>query len=275
MSASLHKFYFKNYSMQKLNLYLMRKTSIKLMLSLLLTCMVVISCNKESDKPSSPSSSHKGQVTFYNLENNCSSVKIVCENQNGTITKQYYPDSVECNGEGTFTLTLDTGVHKFTATCANLTVEKEFTIKENECIKQGVGWYLDPAMTAGIWTMDFALGAGDCDETDLEDERGIPPTFHFNSGTTITFNTHADGAATVADLNDSTIYNNTYFFREGLLHIIVAYDGNSLGYNEQAETECILQYDAGSKTYSGTYEYKYWGYGEPTLTCSNSVKLYH
>lgn len=100
-----------------------------------------ISCSKDVDPPKEKP---KGQVSFYNiLPNNCDTFYIECNNQNGIATKKYYYDSINCGSEGTFTISLDTGTYKYIATCNSIKIEKEVTVKLNECSKIGLGYTIE------------------------------------------------------------------------------------------------------------------------------------
>ncbi|MFA6150547.1 MAG: hypothetical protein WC716_04435 [Chitinophagaceae bacterium] len=220
----------------------------------------LISCSKNVDPPQE---SPKGQVSFYNIKYNyCDTIKIVCENQNGIITKKYAIDSSSCGSEGTFTISLDTGVHKFTATCGTMKSEKEVIVKANECTKQGVGFDVAPSLD-GIWTLDLSLEAdgSNCDETMLEDEAHIPPTLRFLSNDWIKFETDP----VESDLNGK-YFTNQYEYNFPDLKIWSTYDDGT----ETMHFQCILKYDWLSSKFIGTYMNQ-WNGG---LNCINGVELY-
>lgn len=123
----------------------------------------------------------------------------------------------------------------------------------------------------GIWKMDFTLAAsGDCDENLLEDEAGVPPTFHFNPDGTLTFDSCA--VEDLTDLNNPAMYTNTYTFENNLLKIKSRHIDSTNG--EEYVTEATLNYDSNTRSFSGNYTFKSWINGAMSYNCANTIKIY-
>lgn len=113
----------------------------------------------------------------------------------------------------------------------------------------------------GVWTMDLVLGEGECDETLLEDENNIPPTFIFNQGHTITFLTDP----VKVGLNRQE-FAQEYSFINNELVIRCDYisDVETVGFHAK------LKYDPVSGTFKGYYVNE-WPSG---TICTNSISIY-
>ena len=124
---------------------------------------------------------------------------------------------------------------------------------------------------AGIWKMDFNLdSSGDCDENLLEDEAGIPPTFHFNNNGTLTFDSCS--VEDLAKLNNPAIYTNTYTFENNVLKIKSRYVDPTNG--GEFITEASLNYDSNTQSFSGSFTFKSWENGVMLYNCANTIKIY-
>ncbi|MFC4688514.1 hypothetical protein ACFO4P_16345 [Epilithonimonas pallida] len=125
----------------------------------------------------------------------------------------------------------------------------------------------------GIWTMDFNLAppGNNCDEIDLEDEAGIPPTFHFGDNGKIIFDSMSDPDWFPA-LNNPAEYNNTYTMEENVLKIQTHYFQNQ--YGESFTNNMTLTYNSTANNFSGKYVYQYFLNGVLQYMCSNTVKIY-
>ena len=125
----------------------------------------------------------------------------------------------------------------------------------------------------GIWTMDFNLAppGNNCDEIDLEDEAGIPPTFHFGDNGKIIFDSMSDPDWFPA-LNNPAEYNNTYTMEENVLKIQTHYFQNQ--YGESFTNNMTLTYNSTANNFSGKYVYQFFLNGVLQYMCSNTVKIY-
>lgn len=110
---------------------------------------------------------------------------------------------------------------------------------------------------SGVWIMDLALDDyGLCDETHFEDEAHIPPTFHFNSDGTITFDTDPVDS----ELNGPD-FINTYNLSGNILTI------NSI-YSDENQTdlfEATLEYI--NSEFVGNYDFNW----NNETFCNNSI----
>lgn len=232
----------------------------KIIIASVLLCTLFVSCEKDNtgnqEKP-------KGTVSFYNLEpNQCDTINIECARQNSVITKKYTSTNAVCGGEGMYTLSLDTGVWQYTATCGTLKLERAIRIKSNECTLEGVGFAVLPSLD-GIWTLDFSLetDGSNCDENLLEDEAHIPPTLSFRQNNRVWFESDPVGS----DLN-SFDFTNGYDYVFPNLKIWSTYNDGS----DTIHLQCNLVYDSQTQKFKGTYTNQ-WTDG---TICTNDVTLY-
>lgn len=121
--------------------------------------------------------------------------------------------------------------------------------------------------------MDFNLAppGNNCDEIDLEDEAGIPPTFHFGDNGKIIFDSMSDPDWFPA-LNNPAEYNNTYTMEENVLKIQTHYFQNQ--YGESFTNNMTLTYNSTANNFSGKYVYQFFLNGVLQYMCSNTVKIY-
>jgi hypothetical protein len=126
----------------------------------------------------------------------------------------------------------------------------------------------------GIWKMDFTLAPldQDCDENLLEDEAGIPPTFHFNPNGTLTFDSCS--IEDVSNLNNPAFYTNTYTFENNILKIKSRYVESSNGVEYIFITEATLTYESNTKSFDGSHTFKSWENGVIFYNCANTIKIY-
>jgi hypothetical protein len=111
---------------------------------------------------------------------------------------------------------------------------------------------------SGIWILDLTLGNGVCDETLLQEEENIPPTFHFNSNSTITFDTDPQEIG----LNGAR-FTNTYTFSNDTLKIKSYY----VDQNGSIKFDATLIYDNSTMKFTGNYS-NIW---EDNIICSNTL----
>lgn len=218
------------------------------------------SCSKTEKKPDAKPT---GTVSFYNIELNvCDTVQVEVDGQKGIVTRQYSTATAACGKDGMLVLKLDTGKHRYTATCGSMKSEREFVVKQNECTLQGVGFYVNPSLD-GIWTLDLKLETegSPCDETLLEDEAHVPPTVSFRSGNVVWFETDPVDAG----INGGD-FKNTYDYQFPNLKISSTFnDGTDI-----MIFEAQLTYNSASRSFEGTYT-NTWSNG---LVCKNDVSLH-
>ncbi|HTN17587.1 MAG TPA: lipocalin family protein [Chitinophagaceae bacterium] len=112
----------------------------------------------------------------------------------------------------------------------------------------------------GIWTLDLELETegSPCDETMLEDEAHITPTFHFGDDGKLYFDTDP----VESNLNGGD-FSNTYTFLRDTLTIKSYYNDGT----ETMKFDASLTYDYTTKQFSGRYT-NVWNNG---LKCSNTL----
>ena len=109
---------------------------------------------------------------------------------------------------------------------------------------------------------------GDCDENTLEDEDGIPPTFHFNPNGTITFDYCY--VVDIAYLNNPSITTTSYTFANDTLKFSVIESDQG----DFHETKGVLLYNQTTNRFTGTYSWKSWYMGNLSNDCSNTISIY-
>lgn len=136
----------------------------------------------------------------------------------------------------------------------------EFEMPANGCLVLPIVLGLPTGINLdGIWILDLTLAnTGQCDETLLEDEANIPPTFHFNTNGTLTFDTDPVDS----DLN-GPYFTNTYNLTQNILKIRSHYNDE----NESILFDATLTYS--NDKFIGTYTND-WGGG---VICTNDIVI--
>ena len=117
-------------------------------------------------------------------------------------------------------------------------------------------------LLSGVWTLDLTLGAGNCDETLLEDESGVSPTLSFNANGTVTFVTDP----VMSGLNSSEFTNLYDLNDEIYLKIGSTYSDGV----DNIYFQCNLTYNSQTQKFTGTYTNQ-WTDG---TICTNNITMY-
>jgi len=189
----------------------------------------------------------------------------ILANKNVTVTGDYCIDTQGAESTQNVEV-LDQvwpGQHTLTLTSLetqSVLLTSEFEMTDNGCLVLPIVLqYPEGSINLeGIWIMDLTLAEfGYCDETHLEDEAHIPPTFHFNNNGTLTFDTDPVDS----DLNNLTFFRNTYALSGNALRIQSVY----IDENQTDIFDANLTFSDGQ--FTGTYIMMWDG----SEVCTNSL----